>query len=93
MELESQADELREQGYGIAVISYDPQSATYRFSEDADLSFPLLSDVGSETIRRIVDLCEPDRDGKGAFRPRRTVERNHQPPVPHDISVILGRRN
>ena len=52
MELESQADELRERGYGIAVISYDPQEATTRFTEANGISFPMLSDVGSETIRR-----------------------------------------
>ena len=52
MELESQADELRERGYGIAVISYDEQEATARFTEANNISFPLLSDVGSETIER-----------------------------------------
>jgi len=52
VELENQADELRARGYGIAVISYDTQDATAQFSEQNDISFPLLSDVGSETIRR-----------------------------------------
>jgi len=52
VELESQADELRERGYGIAVISYDEQEATARFTEANNISFPLLSDVGSETIER-----------------------------------------
>ena len=52
MELESQAGELRDRGYGIAVISYDPQAAIAAFSEQQNISFPLLSDVGSETIRR-----------------------------------------
>jgi peroxiredoxin len=52
VELESQADEVRDRGYGIAVISYDAQEATKRFSDANDISFPLLSDVGSETIRR-----------------------------------------
>jgi peroxiredoxin len=52
VELESQADEVRERGYGIAVISYDSREATKRFAEANGISFPLLSDVGSETIRR-----------------------------------------
>ena len=52
MELESQADEIRDRGFGIAVISYDPQEATARFTEANDISFPMLSDVGSETISR-----------------------------------------
>ena len=58
MELESQADELRERGYGIAVISYDSREATAAFSAANDISFPLLSDVGSETIRRF-ELLNP----------------------------------
>jgi peroxiredoxin len=52
VELESQAEELRAQGYGIAVISYDPQEVTAAFTENFDISFPMLSDVGSATIRR-----------------------------------------
>ena len=52
MELESQADELRARGYGIAVISYDSQAVTARFTEQAGISFPMLSDVGSATIER-----------------------------------------
>jgi len=58
VELESQADELRERGFGIAVISYDPQEATSRFAAANNISFPLLSDVGSETIRRF-ELLNP----------------------------------
>jgi peroxiredoxin len=52
VELESQANELRERGYGIAVISYDPQEVTAAFGEQHHISFPMLSDVGSATIRR-----------------------------------------
>ena len=52
MELESQANELRERGYGIAVMSYDPEDVTAAFSEQHHISFPMLSDVGSATIRR-----------------------------------------
>jgi peroxiredoxin len=52
VELESQANELRERGYGVAVISYDPREVTAAFSEQHHVSFPMLSDVGSATIRR-----------------------------------------
>jgi peroxiredoxin len=58
VELESEADELRQRGYGIAVISYDPQEITARFTEQAGISFPMLSDVESETIRRF-ELLNP----------------------------------
>ena len=58
MELESQADEVRERGFGIAVISYDSQEVTARFAAANGISFPLLSDVGSTTIRRF-ELLNP----------------------------------
>jgi peroxiredoxin len=52
VELEAQANELRERGYGIAVISYDPPEVMAAFSQEHGISFPMLADVGSETIRR-----------------------------------------
>lgn len=52
MELESEAAELRSKGYGIAVISYDPPEVTAAFTAEHGISFPMLSDVGSATIRR-----------------------------------------
>jgi len=52
VELESDAAELRAKGYGLAVISYDSREVTAAFTAEHDISFPLLSDVGSETIRR-----------------------------------------
>lgn len=58
MELESQANELRERGYGIAVISYDPLEVTATFTDQHHISFPMLSDAGSATIRRF-DLLNP----------------------------------
>ena len=58
MELESQADELRDKGFGIAVISYDSQEVMAAFAEQQGISFPMLSDVGSDTIRRF-ELLNP----------------------------------
>jgi peroxiredoxin len=58
VELESQADELRARGYGIATISYDPPEVTAAFTEQNGISFTMLSDVGSETIRRF-ELLNP----------------------------------
>jgi len=52
VELEREADEVRARGYGLATISYDPQEVTAAFTESNGISFPMLSDVGSETIRR-----------------------------------------
>ena len=52
MELEGQVDALREKGFGLAVISYDPREITSAFAQQRGITFPLLSDLGSATIRR-----------------------------------------
>lgn len=52
VELQGRAQSLQAQGLGIAVISYDSQEAHARFSQERRISFPLLADVGSETIKR-----------------------------------------
>ncbi len=52
MELQSQVEALQERGLGLAVISYDSVDVVSAFSQDQGISFPLLSDFGSETIRR-----------------------------------------
>jgi peroxiredoxin len=52
VELQDQVDELEERGIGLAVISYDPVDVLTTFSEQQGITFPLLSDLGSETIRK-----------------------------------------
>ncbi len=52
MELQSQVEELAERGIGLAVISYDAVDVLTAFSQDQAITFPMLSDLGSETIRR-----------------------------------------
>ena len=44
--------ELKDKGLGLAVISYDPPEILAAFSTQRGISFPMLSDVGSETIKR-----------------------------------------
>jgi len=45
-------EELRRSGIGLATISYDSQDILADFSKRNGITFPLLSDVGSATIRR-----------------------------------------
>jgi peroxiredoxin len=45
-------DELRKSGIGLAVISYDSPQILSDFSKRQGITYPLLSDVGSTTIRR-----------------------------------------
>jgi alkyl hydroperoxide reductase subunit AhpC len=52
VELQGRHDELRKNGLGLAVISYDSQQTLADFSKRQRITYPLLSDVGSATIKR-----------------------------------------
>ena len=52
MELQGQVNQLRAKGLGLAVISYDPVEILAAFSKQRGITFTMLSDVGSETIKR-----------------------------------------
>src|SRR5438874_12966608 len=43
---------MRKQGLGLAAVSYDPPEILAAFTRQRGITFPLLSDVGSETIKR-----------------------------------------
>lgn len=52
MELQGRVKDLQEKGLGLAAISYDPPEVLDAFSRQHRITFPLLSDYGSATIRR-----------------------------------------
>jgi peroxiredoxin len=52
VELQGRLEELRENGIGVASITYDSQQTLAGFAARNRITFPLLSDVGSATIRR-----------------------------------------
>jgi len=52
VELESQLKQLQSKGLGLATISYDPVETLAAFAQQRNITFPLLSDVGSATIKR-----------------------------------------
>ena len=52
MELQSQIKELRDKGLGLATISYDKQEPIAAFVKEHGITFPMLSDVGSVTIKK-----------------------------------------
>ena len=52
MELQGRVEELRSDGLGLVGISYDSREILADFTERNGITFPLLSDVGSATIRR-----------------------------------------
>jgi peroxiredoxin len=51
VELQSRLGELKAQGLGLAVITYDSPAILADFSRRRGITFPLLSDSGSQTIR------------------------------------------
>ena len=52
MELEGRVTELRQKGLGLAAISYDPPEIIAAFAKQRGITFPLLSDGASATIKR-----------------------------------------
>jgi hypothetical protein len=52
VELQGRADQLKRQGVGLTAISYDPVPVLADFSSRRGITFPLLSDPGSATIKR-----------------------------------------
>ena len=52
MELQGRVEQLQRQGIGLAAVSYDPVTVLAEFSARRAISFPLLSDPGSLTIKR-----------------------------------------
>lgn len=52
MELQGRVKELQAQGLGLATVSYDSRDVLAAFSRQHGISFPMLSDPGSETIKR-----------------------------------------
>ena len=65
LELQSQYDSLRREGLGLVGISYDSQEVLAAFTAEHGITFPLLSDVGSGTIKRYGILNTVAEEGLG----------------------------
>ena len=52
MELQGRLPDIRKSGLSLAAISYDPVSTLSDFAKRRGITFPLLSDPGSDTIKR-----------------------------------------
>jgi peroxiredoxin len=63
VELQGRLPELRRQGLGLAAISYDAPDILARFGRERGITFPLLSDAGSATIKRYGILNTLAEDG------------------------------
>ena len=69
MELQSRHKELQAQGIGLATISYDSREVIAAFAKQHGITYPMLSDQGSATIKRygilntvVAEAFGPDRD-------------------------------
>ena len=51
MELQSRYADLQQRGLGLAVITYDSTTSLAAFAAARGITFPVLSDEGSATIR------------------------------------------
>ena len=52
MQLQQSVEELKARGLGLAAISYDAPTTLKAFADQRGITFPLLSDAGSATIKR-----------------------------------------
>jgi peroxiredoxin len=66
VELQGRLPELQRKGLGLAAISYDAPDIVARFSRERGITFPLLSDVGSTTIKRFGILNTLAEEGLGS---------------------------
>jgi peroxiredoxin len=67
VELQRHVDELSQAGVAVYAVTYDPRDALARFAEKHGITYQLLSDEGSEVIRRfgilntLIDAEDPAR--------------------------------
>jgi len=52
VELQSQLSQLKARGLGVASISYDSEAILAAFSKQHGITYPMLADAGSVTIKR-----------------------------------------
>ena len=72
MELQSQYEELKRRGLGLAAISYDSPEILRKFSEARGITFPLMADQGSAIIKQyglLNTTVQPDNRAYGVPYP------------------------
>ena len=69
MELQGRLEPLKRQGVGVAAVSYDPVAVLADFSARRGITFPLLSDPESLTIKRygIFNTMVPETNQQDLF--------------------------
>ena len=82
MELQSRHADLQARGVGLAVITYDPTTTLSAFADARGISFPLLSDEGSATIREYGLLNEDMNPDRAPEERRAMMQRLYGIPYP-----------
>ena len=82
MELQSRHADLQARGIGLAVITYDPTTTLSEFADARGISFPLLSDEGSATIREYGLLNEDMNPERAPEERRAMMQRLYGIPYP-----------
>ena len=92
MELQSRLEAIRASGPGVAAISFDSQDVLAAFSERRGITFPLLSDQGSATIKRfgILNTVAEEGLGPNADDPAVQADVNHYVSVFGALPMIVG---
>lgn len=79
MELNQNVEQLRQQGFRLAAVSYDAPTVLKHFATRQKIVFPLLSDAGSKTIRTLGILNESVPKDNPFFG------------VPHPVTFVVDR--
>ena len=89
MELQDAWPTLQQMGIVLVAISYDDVATLAAFAEKYAITYPLLSDAGSETIRSLGLLNELLEQQQAAYgRPTRAEQHG----VPYPGTFVLDER-
>jgi peroxiredoxin len=89
VQLQSRAKKLDASGIKLFAISYDPVPVLAKFAEQNRITYPLLSDEGSTTIRRLGLLNQHVAQQQVFYG--RTVEDRHQG-IPYPGTFVLDEQ-
>ncbi len=81
MELESQREKLEARGLRLAAVSYDSIEILQDFAARKGIHFPLLTDPGSEVIRRFGLLNTSVAEGEMSFG------------IPHPVTFVTDEKD
>ena len=67
MQLQSRLDSYQQAGIGVVVLTYDSPALQKKFIDKFAISYPVLSDVGAESVRNLGVLNTEYAQGDSGF--------------------------